>query len=233
MLMAVSCFMLAATPALGQDDNPLPELIPFSATYTAFKWGDDVGSATMKLESLSEDQFSLTYSSEVSKFFLSDERFEHSIFYVQNDSLVPSQYHYKRTGTGPDDKLNVTFVSQPSPTVKIEQHNNLPWDGELDNQIYRLDIARQLAAGNQRLRYDFINYRGEKRSYGIEILGPETISLPYGNLETIKVKLVRDSKTRETFAWFAPALDYNLVRLQQFKDGDEQGDIKLREFKRL
>jgi hypothetical protein len=44
------------------------------------------------------------------------------------------------------------------------------------------------------------------------------------------VKLIRDSKKRETFAWFAPSLNYTLVRLQQFKEGDEQGDIKLKSF---
>ena len=39
-----------------------------------------------------------------------------------------------------------------------------------------------------------------------------------------------DSNKRETFAWFAPSLNYTLVRLQQFKEGDEQGDIKLKSF---
>jgi len=56
------------------------------------------------------------------------------------------------------------------------------------------------------------------------------LSLPYGNLKTVKVKLIRDSKKRETFAWFAPSLNYTLVRLQQFKEGEEQGDIKLKAY---
>ncbi len=211
----------------------LPDLTPFKANYTAYKWGDDVGEAKMKLEALDNNQFSLTYSSDVSKFFLSDERFEHSIFFVDNEQLIPSQYHYKRTGTGPDSALSIAFTTEPSPQIKIDKTTTLPWKGELDNQLYRLDISRQLAAGNHSVSYDFVNYRGEKRHYGIEVMGKETLSLPYGVVKTIKVKLLRESNTRETFAWFAPSLDYHLVRLQQFKDGDEQGDIKLRSFQPL
>jgi hypothetical protein len=213
--------------------SALPDLVPFEATYTAFKWGDDVGNATMKLEPLADKQFSLTYSSRVSKFFLSDERFEHSIFMVDDDSLVPSQYHYTRTGTGPDSEITISFEKSPSPTVVVEGKDNLVWEDELDNQLYRIDLGRQLAIDKRDLGYDFINYRGQKRHYGIRILGNETLALPFGKLETIKVKLVRDSKSRQTYAWYSPELDYQLVRLQQFKDGDEQGDIKLKAYKRL
>jgi len=232
---AVLTFTLIAsveTQAQDVTDN-LPDLVPFEATYTAFKWGDDVGNATMKLEPLADEQYSLTYSSHVSKFFLSDERFEHSIFMIEDSSLVPSQYHYARTGTGPDSEISILFKKSPSPVVVVEGKDNLVWDDELDNQLYRIDLGRQLAVDKRDLGYDFINYRGQKRHYGIHILGKETLALPYGKLDTIKVKLVRDSKTRETFAWYSPKLDYQLVRLQQFKDGDEQGDIKLKAYKRL
>lgn len=220
--------LAAASSSVVAQDLPAPE--PFKATYIAYKWGDDVGEANMHLEVLSDNQYSLTYSSDVSKFFLSDERFEHSIFFIKDSELVPSQYHYKRTGTGPDSQLSLEFNKTPKPQINIKNGEMLKWQGELDNQLYRLDIARQLAAGNRDLAYDFVNYRGEKRHYGIAVLGEETLSLPYGVLDTIKVKLVRDSKTRETFAWFAPELNYQLVRLQQFKEGDEQGDIKLSEY---
>ena len=91
-------------------------------------------------------------------------------------------------------------------------------------------MANQLASGETNLSYDFVNYRGELRTYGVEVVAKESLSLPYGEFDTVKVKLIRDSKTRETFAWFAPSLNYTLVRLQQFKDGEEQGDIKLKSY---
>ena len=61
-------------------------------------------------------------------------------------------------------------------------------------------------------------------------MGTEQLTLPYGMLEGIKVEIVRQNSTRETFAWFSPQLNYQLVRLQQFKDDKEQGDIQLKTF---
>mgnify|MGYP002831558026 CR=1 FL=1 len=93
-----------------------------------------------------------------------------------------------------------------------------------------MGLAKQLAKGETSLDYDFVNYRGQLRHYGVQVIDEEVLSLPYGKIEAVKVKLIRDSKKRETFAWFAPSLNYTLVRLQQFKEGDEQGDIKLKSF---
>ncbi|GEA06891.1 hypothetical protein KUL42_16520 [Alteromonas sp. KUL42] len=203
---------------------------PYKATYTAYKWGDDVGEANIELSQLGENQYSLLYTSKVSKFFLSDKRSEHSIFTIDDNSVIPSQYFYNRSGTGPDKALKVTFSHQGEGKISVDNGETFEWQGEFDNQLYRLDLAKQLAKGETSLDYQFVNYRGQLRHYGVEVIDDETLSLPYGKIETVKVKLIRDSKKRETFAWFAPSLNYALVRLQQFKDGDEQGDIKLKSF---
>lgn len=208
-------------------------LTPFDAQFTAYKWDDDIGTVSMKLETLSRGQYSLTYSSEVSKFFLSDERFEHSIFRLRDGKLVPSTYYYKRSGTGSDKHLELTFRGAPANKIEVKGGKALTWSGETDNQLYRLDVARKLAAGETSMEYSFINYRGEKKHYAIEVVARETVTLPYGKLDAIKVRIVRHNTTRETFAWFAPALNYNLVRLQQFKDGEEQGDIRLKSYTSL
>lgn len=208
-------------------------LQPYKASYTAYKWGDDVGEANIELSKLNENQYSLIYTSKVSKFFLSDKRSEHSIFLVHDNEVVPSQYFYTRTGTGPDKELKVSFSSKGKGAISVDGNQAFEWNGEYDNQIYRLDLAKQLADGKTSLTYDFVNYRGELRQYGVEVIADETLALPFGSIEAVKVKLIRDSKKRETFAWFAPSLNYALVRLQQFKEGDEQGDIKLKSFEIL
>ncbi len=63
-------------------------LKPFEAVYYAYKWDDNLGSAKVSLEELSPGLYSLTYQSKVSKFFLSDKRFEHSIFTVDGDTIT-------------------------------------------------------------------------------------------------------------------------------------------------
>ncbi len=231
--MAAALLALPLLSFATTTDTDESTLTPFHAVYTAYKWGDDVGTAEMTLKKLGPTQYSLEYSSQVSKFFLSDERYEHSIFSVEDGELVPDEYYYSRSGTGPDKNMTVSFKDDEPPTIVVDKTESLPWKGELDNQIYRIELPRQLAAGKETSSFDFINYRGEQRHYGVKVLGKETLTLPYGKLDTIKVKLVRDSNKRETYIWFAPELDHNLVRLQQFKEGDEQGDIKLKSFSRL
>ncbi|MAI39110.1 MULTISPECIES: DUF3108 domain-containing protein [Alteromonas] len=231
-VLATLFISLSAVSANAFADTSL-SIEPYKATYTAYKWGDDVGQASIELSQLGEEKYSLIYTSKVSKFFLSDKRSEHSIFLIQGDNIVPSEYYYSRSGTGPDKSLEVSFSHQGNGKITVDNGNAFEWDGEFDNQIYRLDLAKQLAKGETSLTYDFINYRGQRRQYGVEVVDNETLKLPYGDLKTVKVKLIRDSKKRETFAWFAPSLDYALVRLQQFKEGEEQGDIKLKAFETL
>lgn len=204
-------------------------LSPFEARYKAYRNGSELGFAEMRLTKLPEEnRYQLFYKSEVSMFFLSDERAETSEFNLDGSNIVPQTYQYVRTGTGRDKKLDLVFDAEKQKIV-INGKNNDPinWQGEWDNQLYRFDLQRQLAQGETSAQYKLLNYRGQMKQYGFEVLGEETLDLPYGKIKAIKVKTIRENKKRETFSWFAPDLDYVLVRLQQFKKGKEQGDIRL------
>ena len=50
------------------------ELNQFDAQYTAFRFGKDLGTASLQLESLGRQRYRLSYESKVSMFFLSDKR---------------------------------------------------------------------------------------------------------------------------------------------------------------
>ncbi len=234
-LAVVSLFGLfsQATLATGSNQTASDLIKPYEAVYYAYKWDDNLGSAKVSLEALSPGLYSLTYQSKVSKFFLSDKRFEHSIFTVEGDTITPQEYNYSRTGTGLDKSLQVQFQPGPPAVIDIDdedEQSQLPWAKELDNQLYRLDLTVRLAQGIKQLDYQFINYRGKPKHYGIRVHGMEQLDLPYGSIEALKVEIERDSSSRVTYAWFAPDLNYQMVRLQQFKDGDEQGDLRLKAF---
>lgn len=208
------------------------QLRPFKASYQAFRFDQNVGHAVLFLQQLDNDYYRLRYDSKLSRFFLSDNRFEESVFRREKDKLLPFQYRYQRTGTGPDKALAVDFDTTAA-TIKINNDTHLPWQGEMDNQLYRIDLPLKLAKGATHLSYSFVNYRGEIREYQFKVLGKEQLTLPYGMLEGIKVKIVRSSTKRQTYAWFSPELNYTLVRLQQFKEGKEQADIRLEKFEQL
>jgi len=216
------------TAAKAQVSKP-PEstLIPFTAEFVAFRHGSEVGTASLQLNKKNGQQYELRYKSEVSKFFFSDNREEISTYTESsNNQLIPLTYAYKRTGTGPNKQLNVIF-DYANNKINIDNNPPIPFEDQIDNQLFRIDISRQLSAGNRSFEYNFINYRGENRRYEIEVLNTEQLSLPYGSVEAVKVAVKRESSSRVTYGWFSPSLDYVLVRLQQFKDDEEQGDIQL------
>ncbi|WP_100657246.1 DUF3108 domain-containing protein [Alteromonas flava] len=227
LLISFIACVLASKSLYASDIDQAQQLIPFKAEYIAFRFGDDVGTATLALEHLGYDQYSLTYSSKVSKFFLSDKRYEHSIFSFSDGQITPQSYNYTRSGTGPDKALSANFDAA-SKSIMVDGQKLKDWQGEFDNQLFRIDIPRQLSRDKKEMRYAFVNYRGQPREYIIKVVGKEQLDLPYGMVDSVKIKIDRGSSSRETFAWFSPALDYTLVRLQQFKDGEEQGDIQLK-----
>lgn len=232
MLKVTSLIMFAFTAnmSFAKEANELPS--PFIAHYEAWRHDNNIGSADLSLKSSGGNFYELKYSSKVSRYFLSDRRYETSLFSFIDGRITPIAYDFKRTGTGPDKSLSAKFDAKTN-TIIIKGKDNQPWDGEFDNQLFRIDISRQLAQEKKEFEYKFLNYRGQKRSYVIETLGKETLNLPYGSVEAIKVRVNRDSSSRQTYAWFAPSLDYVLVRLQQFKDNDEQGDIRLKTYQKL
>ncbi|XOV78228.1 MAG: DUF3108 domain-containing protein [Aestuariibacter sp.] len=203
------------------------QLTPFEAKYDAYRNGSKLGYAVMQLSKTDNNQYKLYYKSDVSIFFLSDKREETSIFKLSDEGrLLPWQYHYKRTGTGRDKSLSLTF-NEKTNEITINKKSTINWNGEWDNQLYRFDLQSQLRQKAEDIQYDLINYRGQKKQYGFEVISEEMLQLPYGQINAIKVKTIRSNTKRLTYSWFAPDLDYLLVRLQQFKKGDEQGDIQL------
>ena len=56
------------------------------------------------------------------------------------------------------------------------------------------------------------------------------ISLPIGNVEAIKVKRLYDNDKRQALAWFAPEMDYMLVRMWKGEKGVEQFEVQMKSF---
>jgi hypothetical protein len=231
LLKGISVVLLAlfCSVSFAKDVIELPS--PFVAHYEAYRHARNIGSAELSLKQTSADLYELKYSSKVSRFFLSDKRYETTTFSFINGKITPITYNFKRRGTGPNKSLNAKFDANTE-TIILQEQDNIKWDGEFDNELFRIDISRQLAQEKTHFEYKFLNYRGQKRIYKIEVLEKEILTLPYGNVEAIKVTVNRDSSRRQTYAWFAPTLDYVLVRLQQFKDDEEQGDIRLKTYQK-
>lgn len=203
------------------------QLTPYEASYTVFRGGSEIGRAEMALERQEENRYQMRFYSEASIFFFSDKREEVSQFDLINGKLVPRHYQFKQDNTFKDKSLNLTFDATNN-VISVNKDEQQQWQGELDNQLYRLAAQHAIMAGKKEFELDLINYRGQKKHYAFKVEQEENIKLPYGTVNAIKVETIRQNKKRTTFTWFAPELQYMLVRIQQFKDGEEQGDIRLK-----
>ncbi|WP_416304881.1 DUF3108 domain-containing protein [Neptunicella sp. SCSIO 80796] len=205
------------------------ELCPYQAKYNAYRSGSKLGTASQQLETLTNNQYRLTYQSHASYFFLSDHRHEISQFSQLGEQLQSVNYQYKRTGTGRDKSLAAEF-NPTDHTILLNNDEKLPWQQELDNQLYQFRIKQLLAEGKTEFSIPVLNYRGEKEMYQFEVQGEEELALPYDKVNALKVVRIRETKRRETFIWFAPSLNYLMVRIRQLKEDDEQGDIRLSQY---
>lgn len=59
------------------------------------------------------------------------------------------------------------------------------------------------------------------KTYRFVIRARETVQVPAGRFETVRVERVDDA-SRSTRSWLAPALGYQPVKLEQLKDGEVQ-----------
>jgi hypothetical protein len=77
--------------------------------------------------------------------------------------------------------------------------------------------------------YPVIGSKGTIKNYEYQYDGAEELILPYGLVNTIRLKREVNEKKRVTYAWFAPELNYLLVKIYQIKSGAEQFEAQLSE----
>jgi len=201
-------------------------LAPYQASYTLFRKGSELGKGQRKLTK-TDKGYSLSSSSNIKWMFLSDTRKENSEFTLDKDILTAHKYRYERTGTGRDREENIVFTPEKiTTTYKNNEKVIKPIQLTFDPLMYQLALRKDLIENKKVLSYHMIR-RGGETQYLFERIGTETIKTPLGRIEAIKLRRVRENSTRNTLIWIAPSLNYSVVRMTQFKDGQEQADLQL------
>jgi len=172
------------------------------------------GEATRELKQLADGSWQL--SIEASAMFASAR--EVSQFTVDGNLLKPMKYDYQRRVMGKRREASLTFDwENESVTTDIE---NQPWrmnisPGVQDKLSYQLQMRMDLAAGKEEIVYEVAD-GGKLQEYRFQVIGEETIETPLGHLKAIKVERDRgEGSNRETYIWFAPELDYMVIRIHQ------------------
>lgn len=219
-------FLPLALIALSATANPM---LPYRADYQVWRGDSELGEGYYQLEALGNQQFKLSYQSDVGWLFLSDTRTETSSLRFSGEQVLPSIYRMERTGSGPDFTAEIRFLpKQPIHSrYKDDKVTIEPSAAQFDPLSYQLQLRLDVAQGDTEMLYPIV-YKNKAREYRYKVVGEELLSLPFGELDTIKVARDRgENSKRETYLWLARDHNFVLARLIQYKEGDVQAELKL------
>ena len=154
---------------------------------------------------------------------------ERSEFVIDTDRLKPvtflSEDGTKRNKRGSsidfDWAASSANAMYKGETVKLQLI-----DGMLDRQLLQIAIMADLSNGVTDTSYTVID-RHTTKTYEISVVAKETVEVPAGNYEVVKVKRARPGSSRSSILWCAPSLGYVTVKMQQLKNGKVIGTLSL------
>lgn len=205
----------------------------FNAQYTILRNNKAVGEATRKLSYLNNGLAKYSYQTEIEWLIFSDSREETSIVKLEDYKVTPTSYEYKREGTGSDKyyKWRYDTVNNSAIDEKKQQTKNINFPENIQDSLsYHLQLRLDMITNpeQEHFVYPVIKTSGSIKNYVYQYDGEEELMLPYGLVKTIRLKREVVEKKRVTYAWFAPELDYLLVKLYQIKADVEQFEVQLK-----
>ena len=228
-LFFLSLLLLWSSSSMAQ----LLQLRSFQAIYTS-QWdvGMNVaGTAERSLIKNDNESYRLTTDARALVASLT----ESSLFRLIGDQIQPNHYRYQRKVLNKTSDVEVAF-DWPNQKVKNTAEGS-SWVMDivphtLDKQSVQLRLQLDLAAipavDGKAYAYEVAD-GGYLKTYIFIAEGEDLIETPLGKYMSVRIKRDRGESTdRETWIWFAPELDYTIVRiLQKEADGKRyQLDMK-------
>lgn len=147
-------------------------------------------------------------------------------------TIIPKNYFYNRAKRSKKKIDKATFTNTNAiGSYKEKVYNLKIAKGTQDRASLELVLARDLSLNKKHLSYPVIS-RGERSQYNFQRLGSEVLKTPAGTFNTIKVKVLRKGKKRETIFWMAKELDYMPVKINHREKNDVITSI-IKNYKRL
>jgi hypothetical protein len=227
----VMAWAIATLPAgSAKAESAQVKTTPYHADYVLSRRGTERGHATRLLEEQDNGTWRYYTETYASMLFLSDRRENDTVFRLNDGRVEPLSFKYNRSGTGSDKAFDVEFDRVANEFRSSGDDDiNVEWNPALlDPNAVLHQLQLDIGQGGDSWSYQLIDDKGNLREYEFARAGTETLELPYGTVEAVRVDRVRDTDRRETFFWFAPELNYTLVKMQQLKEGDEQAQLQLK-----
>ena len=223
----LSDLSLAETKQAAKDPAQA-ELKPYIATYKASIKGVPFGgSGERVLKKNSDGSWTLEFGADATFFSMK----ETSRFTLNERKIVSQEYIYKRSGLGSKPAKEASFDWKAG---KVNwRQNDRQWSldlpsGTIDNLAYQLQLRMDLYNGQKSGFHYMIADDDEVYERKFIVEGDEVINTDVGKLETIKIKIQRDTDKRATWIWFAKNWNYFMVKLMQ-RESDTEYTIEFEE----
>lgn len=216
-------------------ESSSPGLQSFNARFKLTRSGINIGSMDVTLQVDDSGHYTYKTSSRPVRWlgwFFKDHLDESSHGIITGKDIKPTRYTYRRTGGKKEKHAELNFDWE---TMTVENNvDNTPWkmsipEGAVDRLVVQLAMMQSLTDGNEVISYQVAD-GGKLKKYEFFVIGTETIDLPAGKFETVKLKKQRSNQKRETILWCAPKLGYLPVRIWQREKDNSEYQSELEDF---
>ena len=197
----------------------------FEATYILRLGSLHIGTSTLSLQTENDDRYRYESHSRPTRWvawLLKDQLRETSRGRITQAGIRPDKYHYLRHGGDKRREADLSF-NWDKQTVSNHVEDSL-WEmdipaGTLDKLASQLGMMLALQQEKKDVTFNIAD-GGRLKKYRYKVVGHETLEVPAGTFETIKITKLRANKKRKTYVWCAPALNYLPVRIWQRETDD-------------
>lgn len=219
---------LVASGQLEAHEQVIPE---FEAAYKV-RASVASGELSMSLAAGADGRYlfrTLTRPRGLVRVFARGEIDEQSHILFRDGTVIPLDYTLRDTISKNHD-ANYEYDWAANTVTGIERGEAVSGElqpGMLNRAALYVALMQDLSYGSLPEGYTLFD-RGRVKSFDIENLGVETIEVPLGRFEVVKLVRDSDDSRRSMFLWCAPKLNYLPVRIDLYKEEKRISRAELR-----
>lgn len=206
----------------------------FTAKFNIIHDDDIVGKAVQTLQNLPDGSVKFTYKTDIEWLIFSDHRNEITTNKIVDGLVIPLSYKSTREGTGKDKFYEWIYDASAKTATNVKKNNkvkNIDWPKGLQSKLsYHLQSRLNLINNKKDFNFKTLSSSAKIKEYKYEYIGKEELMLPYGVIEAIKLRRKKPNSKQVTYAWFAPSLNYMMVKLHQIESSFQQFQAQLVSF---
>ncbi|QBY05606.1 DUF3108 domain-containing protein [Thalassotalea sp. HSM 43] len=212
------------------EQAPVSFIPDFTANYNIVHDGDIVGKAKRVLKNLPDGTVEFSYKTDIEWMIFSDHRKEFTTNRIVDGQVIPLSYKSDREGTGKDKYYHWSFDQEKSQAINLlkKKTKDIEWPDGLQSKLsYHLQSRFNLINDVKDFKFKTLSTSGKVKDYNYEYVGKEELMLPYGVVDTVKLVRRKPGSKQTTYAWFAPKLNYLMVKLHQIDGSFQQFQAEL------